>query len=320
MPPTTRAMMLHEQLIFEALSVHQQTALAVAIAHHEQQGWGGRQAKIQKLQDAAASVISEARELAIAVVAGDVAPGELVTLTQNLYFRKVDEQRGSFRGELDVDRSIKLEGTFAIDNLVTSTGRSESWGHRRFAMLAIVQSVDLMSTTRTIGLRPLFFGWRLTDTGAHGIVNDLEAVSPNWLDGCSVPAGGRPKAADRARLAAMSTDEVIAALAKRLGPLTRADDEQPPVLTGSARRDDSEVTVAVLVTGADGPLDLAGLGSRAQPIERLVATAADLWIVQHGGAVSAALHNLMRAWARTRGSRFSVIDGDLSALLFRPEV
>ena len=64
-----------------------------------------------------------------------------------------------------------------------------------------------------------------------------------------------------------------------------------------------------------GTLHIANMGKRGDQGLRLFHEPADLLVVQHHDAVSAAVRNLMSALARQHGKRFMIIDGASTAAI-----
>jgi hypothetical protein len=319
----TQALFLHDRLITGAFDEEGQEALQCDIQRRRRTSFTERDAHIGALQDAAARLLEDARELSVAGVEGDVEPGELVSLTQDLYIRRASEEEGRFRAKLDTDRQILVEGRFSRSWLVGSTGRSESFGHSRLTMLAYVGEVDLGALPPHIELRPVFFGWRLqASDSTWAPLDDLRVTWPNQIDQFAMIRGKRASAANRALVGRMPERDVKRAFAEIVGePYVEKDwaGETSDLFTDrlSIAGEPISAAFAFKGPGVSGTLHIAGMGKRGDQAIRLATEPADVLVVQHHAAIGADVRNLLAALARRYAKRYMVIDGEITALILR---
>jgi hypothetical protein len=272
----------------------------------------------------AATLITNARELSVARIEGDLGSGELVTLTQDLYIRRVTAERGAFRARLDSDRTTILKGRFSTGHLIGSTGQTETFGHHRFTMLAYVAELRLDHSPPEVELRPLFIGWRLEPApeGLPPIVDDRREVWPQQIDQFAKMAGSRPGARDMKAVAEMPEEDIERAFAEIVGePFVPKDwgGEASDLVSSRVSIGGEPLSAAFAFKGPShrGRLYIANMGKRGDQALRLAHEPVDLFVVQHHDAVDAAVRNLLSALARQHGKRFMVIDGAATATILR---
>jgi hypothetical protein len=318
-----QALFLHERLVEGALGKSDRERLLVDVSRHRAAFGGSPTAHVGAYEDAAALLFSSATELDVDVVSGNVQSGHLVALTQDFYIRRDSDERGSFRAGLATDREIEIYGHFSTSRLVGSTGRTETFGHHRFSMLAYVGDVSLVNADRRIELRPLFIGWRVMR--ADGLVladSDRREVWPQQIDQFARIANKRATAGDRAAVAATPEREIKAAFAEIIGePFVTPDwgGETSDLSTSRLTMAGTPLSAAFAFKGPGlkGTLQISGMGKNGDQALRLAHESVDLYVIQHHGPIAAAVRNLMSALARTNQRRFMVIDGETTAIILR---
>lgn len=326
-----QAIFLHDRLIAAALEDHERERLWADVARRKLAGYSDDAlTHVGAYEDIVGRLLVSSAELDVAIVSEELQPGQLVTLSQNFYFRRINEERGAFRGWLDVDRTIRLHGRFSISRLIGATGKSETFGHRRFTMLAYVQDLDLASSPPTIELRPMFIGWRMVAREAIAAHDDRREIWPQQCDQFEAIAGKRATATDRAAVALLSEEQVKNAFASIIGePFVPKDwgGETSDLYTTRLTIEQEPVAAAFAFKGPalKGTLHPTGMGKRGDQGLRLAHEPADLMVVQHHGPIAAEVRNLMSALARSTGKRFMVIDGETTAIILatygrRPDV
>jgi hypothetical protein len=320
---TTQALFLHDPLIVGALNMAERSELDAETRHLRATWRSDDLARGGALEGAVARLLGRVRELNVALVAGDLQAGELVTFTQDLYVRRDSDERGSFRCKLDSDRKIALSGRFSTSRLVGTTGRSETFGHNRVTVVGYVGDVALDVDTPRITVRPIFMGWRaLVNQAGHEMSDDRREVWAGQIDQFSAIRGKRASAAERGIVSRMREDEVKHAFADIIGePFVPSDwgGETSDLFSSRLSEDGEPLTAAFAFKGraVPGPLYVAGMGKRGDQALRLAQEPADLLVVQHHNTIAAAVRNLLSAIARERGKRYTVIDGETTAVILR---
>jgi hypothetical protein len=276
-------------------------------------------AYISAYESVAARLLTRVRELGVAIVADDLASGELVALTQDFYFRRGDP-RGSFKASLDSDRRITLHGNLTTARLIGVTGRSEASGHRRFTMLAYTGTIDLTTLKPAVELRPAFIGWLTLGGGPFAEHDDRREVWPQQIDQFSAIAGKRATAADRRAVSRMSEESVKTAFADIIGePFVPKDwgGETSDLFTGRLTKGGKPLSASFAFKGPalKGTLHISGMGKRGDQALRLAHEPADLLVVQHHQSIAADVRNLLSAIARMHRRRWMAIDGETTAVI-----
>src|SRR5690348_7545363 len=91
-----QALFLHDRLIAGALDPSERAGLAEEIKRRKEISHLDHVAVAGALEEVVARLLGGVRELGVAVLAGDLGSGELVTLTQDFYIRRDSDERGSF--------------------------------------------------------------------------------------------------------------------------------------------------------------------------------------------------------------------------------
>ena len=316
-----QALFLHQRLLASSASEAQRTRLATAIERYSSLALGGEDtAHVVAFQDLAADLIAHAPELDVLAVSEELRPGTLVTLTQDFYIRRASEEEGTFQAKLDVDRKTTLTGRFSAEHLVGSTGQSETFGHKRFTMLAVVEDAETDGTADTIRLRPLFIGWRLRGEAPEEEMDDRREVWPGQVDQFSAADGRRATAAERKAVAEMSEREVKDAFAEIIGePFVPKDwgGETSDLYTNrlSIGGKPASAAFAFKGPGLRGTLHMSGMGVRGDQGLKLAQEPADLFVVQHHDQIGADVRSLLSALARAHMRRYVVIDGESTAAI-----
>lgn len=319
-----QALFLHDRLIAGALNESdRKDLLAEANRRRTASFEGNSTAHVGIYEDAVARLFAEADEIDVSVVRGEIASGDIVALTQDFYIRRDSEDRGSFKATLDSDRNVALSGSFSTSRLIGSTGQSETFGHKRFSMLAYVGEVTLDGSNPSIELRPLFIGWRLT--GADGpmlVAADRCEIWPQEIDQFAAIAGKRSTAQDRKVVNAMPEAQVKAAFAEIIGePFVLPDwgGETSDLSTNRLTIDSAPLSAAFAFKGPGlpGTLQISGMGKNGDQAIRLAHESVDLYVVQHHGAIAATVRNLLSALARSNQRQFMLIDGATTATILR---
>jgi len=319
-----QALFLHERLIENALGELARMQLFHQVERRLTQFGDSRPgALVGAYEAAAAQLLAAAQELDVVVVRNDLRSGQLVTLTQDFYIRRDSEERGSFKARLSSERNISLRGTFSTARLVGATGQSETFGHKRFSMLAYVGDISPGTSDRRIELRPLFIGWRLTNVdGPLPFTADRREVWPQEIDQFEAITGERSRAKDRAAVQGMPEAQVKAAFATIIGePFLTPDwgGETSDLSTTRLTRGGKPLSAAIALKGPGlkGTLQVSGMGKNGDQAIRLAHESVDLYVVQHHGPIAAAVRNLLSALARSNQREFMVIDGETTALILR---
>jgi hypothetical protein len=320
---STQALFLHDRLIQGALGDEGRAALAADIQNRRRTAYTDRDAQIGALQDSAARLLERARELSVAVVEADVRSGELVTLTQDFYVRRVTESDARFQARLDTDRGLAVRGRLSTSRLIGSTGQTETFGHSRFTMLAYVGEADLGASPPWIELRPAFIGWRLQHTNsAWAPLDDLRVVRVDQIDQFAAIRRKRATAAARRAVSQMPESDIKRAFATIAGePYVPKDwaGETSDLFTDRLSIDGTPLSVAFAFKGPGvrDSLHIASMGKRGDQALRLATEPADVFAVQHHGPIAADVRNLLSALARQHRRRFMVIDGETTACILQ---
>lgn len=315
-----QALFIHERLIEGALDeMDRSTLLAEAKRRKEASFEGPATAYVGVYEHFVAQLFAQALELDVAVISGELQSGQLVALTQDFYIRRDREERGSFKAGLDSDRKVNIHGAFSTSRLVGSTGQSETFGHKRFSMLAYVAAIS----DDELELRPLFIGWRIAGAdGPMAITSDRREIWPQQIEQFEAVAGKRATAEDRAAVKEMSEAQVKAAFADIVGePFVPADwgGETSDLSTNRLTMNGRPLSAAFAFKGPglSGRLQISGMGKNGDQAIRLAHESVDLYVVQHHDAIAAAVSNLLSALARSHQRHFMVIDGETTATILR---
>lgn len=319
----SQALFLHTRLIEQALGEAERTALLAEAKMRQAHSFpGDDNAHVGAYERAVADLFTRSPELDVAVVSGELRDGQLVGLTQDFYIRRDSDERASFSAHLDTDRSVELAGRFSTSRLVGSTGRTETFGHKRLSMLGYADRVSLSGSPPQIDIRPLFIGWRLAGRKAARITDDRREVATVQLDQFSKIDGKRSTAGDRAALKKMKEEEVKSAFAEIIGePFVPKDwgGETSDLSTSRLTMNGVPLTAAFAFKGPAqrGTLQIASMGKNGDQAIRLAHESVDLYVVQHHDAIAAPVKNLLSALARANQRRYMVIDGETTAVILR---
>lgn len=313
-----QALFLHRRLLVSSASGSQRTQIAATVDRIS--ALSADMAEVAAFQDFAARLIANAPELSVLVVNDSLAPGELVTLTQDFYIRRVNKSEGAFQAKLDVDRHIQVVGRFSAEHLVGSTGQTETFGHKRFTMLGYLEDAEQTNESGVIRLRPLFIGWRLRGSGYDQELDDRREVWPTQIDQFSAARDKRATAAERKAVAGMSEKEIKDSFADIIGePFVPKDwgGETSDLFTNRLTMAGEPLSAAFAFKGPalKGTLHVSGMGTRGDQGLKLAQEPVDLLAVQHHGPIGADVRNLLSALARMHTRRFMVIDGETTAAI-----
>jgi hypothetical protein len=158
--------------------------------------------------------------------------------------------------------------------LIGSTGRTETFGHKRLSMLGYADRVSLNGSPPQIDIRPLFIGWRLAGRKADRIVDDRREVAPVQLDQFSKIDGKRSTSSDRAALKEMKEEEVKTAFAEIIGePFIPKDwgGETSDLSTSRLTMNGAPLTAGFAFKGPAqrGTLQIASMGKNGDQAIRL---------------------------------------------------
>jgi len=319
-----QALFIHARLIEDAFGELGKAALLETARKLRDESFEQSQtAHVGAYEEAVVQLFTKATELDVAVVEGNVQNGQLVAMTQDFYIRRDGEVRGSFKAKLAVDREITVRGVFSTSRLVGSTGQTETFGHKRFSILAYVGDASLVGSDRSIELRPLFIGWRLTSADwITPFEADRREVWPAQIDQFARITDKRATAADRKAVRAMPESQVKDAFAEIIGePFVTADwgGETSDLSTSRLSINGTPLSAAFAFKGPGlkGTLHIANMGKRGDQAIRLAHESVDIYVVQHHGAIAAAVKQLLSALARGNQRRFMVIDGETTATILR---
>lgn len=316
-----QALFLHERLIANALDGAEQRELQADIERRRRGiAYQDDLAHVGAYEDVVARLLGRVRELGVAWLEGDLENGELVTLTQDFYIRRDNEDRGSFKAKLDSNRGVGITGRFSTSWLVGATGQSETFGHHRFTMLGYTGTFERNPPSPQVELRPVFIGWRMLGSGPLAEHDDRREVWPQQIDQFARINGKRASAADRAAVRKMSEDRVKHAFAEIIGePFVPKDwgGETSDLYTNRLTTSGKPLSAAFAFKGPSlkGTLYIAGMGARGDQALRLAHDPADLLVVQHHDAIAAEVRNLLSSIARMHGRRFMLIDGETTAVI-----
>lgn len=262
------------------------------------------------------------RELPVLFVEGSLEAGQLVTTTQDFYFKKLSESRRHFHGTLGVDRRIPIHGEFSVERIIGTTGGERLSRRRNVSMLADVIAAD----SRGIELQPLFIGWLFSTSDDHLIAlpyrRDLR-VYPSQVDQFSQVANvSTPTKADLQKVSSIPEDDVREAFAAIIGePFipNHSPAEQSDLFTTRLSLEGQPTSAAVAFKGPgyDAKLTIAGMGKHGNQGVKLAQEPAELLIVQHHREIAADVDHLMQALCFERGKKYMTIDGGWTALILK---
>jgi hypothetical protein len=309
-----QAYFIHDRLLAATVSEDAQRALADEVERRSRVSFTRDAAIVAAYETLISRLLDETTELSLAAADGPALVGTRVALTQNLYFRGESDDIGAFQGTLDVDRSVRLSGTFSRDRLLFSTGRTEIWGQKRLSLLALVDGFTDSGSAPKLSLRPLFIGRRLV---APSTPEQTRRLAPWALEQFAQSQGQDAIQRDARIVARMTSSDIREAFARLLG-LTPG----PIDGTFTARIAVGEIPLDALVSfttddHANSRLQLGPYGRGSVEVMHLVQASADVIILQHRGPVGGSVVNLLEAACRRTKSRYLVLDDLNSALVLR---
>lgn len=263
----------------------------------------------------------DVQSAATQIVAGQLSVGSIVWLDQDFYFKNVTAAYMAGRTDgatlwcnLDVDRSVKLTGTFNPQRITTDSSLASLKGRQQMFVVARVATID----GSDIAIQPLFIGDRLLERGQLELsCRDSLQVFPEQIDQFGdVNFALRLSKSHLDVLRAVPEVRIKASFAEIIGEPEVPKDwggEQFDLFTDRMTVKGERLQAAIMFKGpaAFRPMTIADLGKNGDQISRLSQTAADLLVVQHCHAITPEVLNMLRTYALTPGNyrRYMTIDG-----------
>ncbi|MCC9176784.1 hypothetical protein [Arthrobacter sp. zg-Y750] len=251
-----------------------------------------------------------------------VGDTRLITVSQQFYFRKINDRRKGFRASFRVNTNIELEGEFATEGCVGDTGLDFLSGNRRVTMLGIAEVLQTGSI-RKVRIAPWFIGHMVARPASEGApmfdYTDHREVWPREIDQfsliseCDPPTPGMLK-----EVKSMPEETVKNHFAEIISePYVGKDwgGESSDLYTNRLTISGKNIRAgfAFKGPGLPGKLTISGMGKNGDQGLRLYQQPIDIGIIQHHREIDAQVRNLMEAVARHYRAKYMIIDGSTTA-------
>ena len=247
---------------------------------------------------------------------------QLVTVTQQFYFRKLNDRRKGFRASFRVNKDISLEGDFATENCVGDTGLDFLSGNRRVTLLGIAEVLQ-SGANITVRITPWFIGQMVARPASEGSpmfdYTDHREMWPADIDQFSRIKNCDPPTSDMLKKVRSIPEETIKHHFAEIiaEPFVGKDwgGESSDLYTNRLTISGKNVRAgfAFKGPGLPGKLTIGGMGKNGDQGLRLYREPIDIGVVQHHREIDAEVRNLMEAVARYHRAKFMIIDGATTA-------
>ena len=251
-----------------------------------------------------------------------VGDTKLITVTQQFYFRQINDRRKAFRASFRVNRNIELEGQFATEGCVGDTGLERLSGNSRVTMLGIAEVLKTGSTT-TLRITPWFMGQMVSRPASEGSpvldYTDHREVWPREIDQFSRITECEPPTPDMIKEVRGLPENIVKNYFADIiaEPYVGKDwgGESSDLYTNRLTISGKNIRVGFAFKGPGYPskLTISGMGKNGDQGLRLFQEPIDIGIVQHHREIDAQVRNLMEAVARQHRAKYMIVDGSTTA-------
>jgi hypothetical protein len=290
----------------------------------------GRALKQQQLTDLLEARLNDhavdpVRELQVELLGGRLEVGQVVSIDQDFYFRRnSDNQSIQMHARLNTDRAVKLEALLSSTRFPFASTSQHLSGRSRVFCVATVTAME----PDLVRLRPQFIGCRSWGSRVPGTTGGNEItreVHPQSIDQFAMVDWGTAATRPQLRaIACMLESDVKRHFSEILGhPFDEHDwgGERADLNIDNVLVRGAQTSSAWLLKGrsVQRTMQIADLGANGDQIERLTTTPAELLVVQHNQLISAAVKNMLAAFAYDMRNprRYMLVDGNLTAMIFR---
>ncbi|UFS57648.1 hypothetical protein [Subtercola endophyticus] len=258
------------------------------------------------------------------ILAESLSVGSVVSVDQAFYFRHEPQGRVAMHAALNTDETIELSAELDEARFPFSSSNEHLSSRRHVFAVGTVSAID----PSQIRMRIAFVGWRNFVREPRGLTGgdwQDRRISPQRIDQFSQVDWSKSLTAAEVRtMGSMAESDVKDRLAQILGfPFVAKDwgGERSDMVTNNLLIDGAQTSSAWLLKGrsVSGPMRIPDLGARGDQIERLSTDSADVLVVQHGKDITAAVINMVAAFAydMRRPRRFMIMDGQSTGMILR---